>query len=126
VSAKRIVIAEDEESILASLEFIARKAGLDARSARDGNQAMRAVEEFRPHVVLLDLMLPYKSGLDVCRAIRAHPALRATKVLMLTAKGGAGEMARGMSAGADEYVVKPFSTRELTEKLQVLLAAAPP
>jgi DNA-binding response OmpR family regulator len=123
--AKRIVIAEDEESILASLEFLARKAGLETRCARDGNQAMRAVEEFRPHLVVLDVMLPFRSGLEVCHAIRADPALRETKVLILTAKGGALETARGIGAGADDYVVKPFSTRELTQKLRAMLGEAP-
>jgi DNA-binding response OmpR family regulator len=124
--AQRIVIAEDEESILASLQFLASSAGLEARCARDGNEAMRAVEEFRPHLVLLDLMLPFRSGLEVCNAIRANPALRATKVLILTAKGGTHEIARGISAGADGYVVKPFSTRDLREKLRALLAEAAP
>jgi DNA-binding response OmpR family regulator len=122
--AKRIVIAEDEESILASLEFLANQAGLETRCARDGNEAMRAVQEFRPHLVLLDLMLPFRSGLEICHAIRADPLLRDTKVLILTAKGGPAEAARGIGAGADAYVVKPFSTRELTHKLRAMLGEA--
>jgi DNA-binding response OmpR family regulator len=123
-TAKRVVIAEDEESILASLEFLVRRAGHESRSARDGNQALAAIEEFRPHLVLLDLMLPQKSGLEVCFAIRAHPQLQHTKVMMLTAKGGSNEVARGIAAGADDYVVKPFSTRELAERLKAMLEGA--
>jgi DNA-binding response OmpR family regulator len=123
---KRVVIAEDEESILASLEFLVRQGGHESRSARDGNQALSAIEEFRPHLVLLDLMLPQRSGLEVCFAIRANPELQDTKVLMLTAKGGANEVARGIAAGADDYVVKPFSTRELADRLRALLEAGAP
>ena len=123
-TGKRVVIAEDEESILASLEFLVRNAGHEPVCARDGDQALAAVEAFRPHLVLLDLMLPRRSGLEVCAAIRASAALRGTKVLMLTAKGGSGEAARGLAAGADDYMVKPFSTRELGDKLRALLAEA--
>ncbi len=123
---KRVVIAEDEESILASLEFLVRQAGHESRSARDGNEALGAIEAFRPHLVLLDLMLPQKSGLEVCFAIRANPRLQDTKVLMLTAKGGANEVARGIAAGADDYVIKPFSTRELAERLRLLLDGMAP
>jgi DNA-binding response OmpR family regulator len=123
---KRILIAEDDESILASLQFLAHNAGLETRCARDGAAAMRAVAEFRPHLVVLDLMLPFKSGLEICHAIRADPALRATKVLILTAKGGLAERARGLSAGADDYVVKPFSTREVRDKLHAMLSGGAP
>ena len=103
-------------------EFLVRQAGHESRSARDGNEALAAIEAFRPHLVLLDLMLPQKSGLEVCFAIRANPELQNMKVLMLTAKGGANEVARGIAAGADDYVIKPFSTRELAERLRLLLA----
>jgi two-component system alkaline phosphatase synthesis response regulator PhoP len=124
--AKRILIAEDDESILASLEFLANNAGMETRCARDGAEAMRAVEEFLPDLVVLDLMLPFKSGLEICHAIRAHPGLKATKVLILTAKGGLAERARGLGAGADDYVVKPFSTRDVSEKLRALLMEPAP
>ena len=117
---RRILIAEDEESIIASLEFLMRRALHDVRIARDGDEALRLVDEFQPDLVLLDLMLPRRSGLEVCGAIRAG-ARGATRVLMLTAKGGAGEIARGMAAGADDYLVKPFSTRDLVGRVRALL-----
>jgi DNA-binding response OmpR family regulator len=118
-----VLVAEDEESILASLEFVVRAAGHDVRLARDGEQAIAALAEYRPDLVLLDLMLPKASGLEVCRAVRADPALSATKVLMLTARGGSNDVSRGLSAGADAYMVKPFSTRELGERVREMLGA---
>lgn len=123
MSARRVLIAEDDESILASLEFVVRDAGHETRLARDGEQALRALGEFRPDLVLLDLMLPRASGLEVCGAVRADPALAATKVLMITARGGSNDLARGLGAGADAYMVKPFSTRELAQRVRELLGA---
>ena len=121
MSASRVLIAEDEEAILASLEFVVRAAGHDARLVRDGEQALRALADYRPDLVLLDFMLPRRSGLEVCGAVRADPALARTKVLMLTARGSANDVARGIAAGADGYMVKPFSTRELAQRLRELL-----
>lgn len=118
---KRILIAEDEESIITSLEFLMQRCGYATRVAREGEQALQAVEAFKPHLVLLDVMLPVKSGLEVCRALRANPAWRGTRVLMLTAKGGVNEIARGLSSGADEYLIKPFSTHVLVERVKALL-----
>ena len=118
----RVLIAEDEESIVTSLEFLMRRCGYETRIARDGNAALASLAEFRPHVVLLDIMLPGRSGFEVCRAIRADAELGATRVLMLTAKGGAGEVAKGMDAGADDYMIKPFATRELVARVKSLLA----
>ena len=119
--AARVLIAEDEESILASLEFLMQRAGFEPRVARDGEQALAEVARFRPRVVILDLMLPLKSGLEVCRAIRADPGLRGTRVLMLTAKGGVNEVARGLTAGADDYLIKPFSTHDLVARVRALV-----
>jgi DNA-binding response OmpR family regulator len=120
MSARRVLIAEDEEAILASLEFVVRGAGHEVRSARDGEEAMRALE-WRPHLVLLDVMLPRRSGLEICAAIRADASLAATRVLMLSARSASSDVARGLAAGADGYLVKPFSTRELAERVRSLL-----
>ena len=120
--AKRVLIAEDEPSIVTSLEFLMRRAGYETRTAADGEEALQLLAVFRPHLVLLDIMLPRRSGLEVCREIRADAALAGTRVLMLTAKGGQRDQERGIEAGADDYVTKPFSTHDLVARAQALLS----
>ena len=123
---KRVLIAEDEESIVASLEFLMRQCGFDTRVARDGDEAIACLGEFRPDLVLLDIMLPGRSGFEVCRFIRGQKSLAGLRVLMLTAKGGSGEEAKGLAAGADEYLTKPFATRELVARARALLGVPAP
>jgi DNA-binding response OmpR family regulator len=118
---KRVLIAEDEESIVASLRFLMEQCGYQTHVARDGDAAVRSLDGFRPDLVLLDIMLPGRSGYEVCRAIRADERLSGTRVLMLTARGSAGDEARGMQAGADAYVTKPFATRDLVARARALL-----
>lgn len=118
---KRVLIADDEPAIALSIEFLMRRSGFDTLVARDGEDALVKASTFRPHLVLLDLMLPRLSGLDVCRGLRRSPGMEALKVIMLTAKGGAGEHQRGIDAGADAYLVKPFSTQELVAQVRGML-----
>jgi DNA-binding response OmpR family regulator len=122
----RILIAEDEESIVASLEFLMRRAGFHTLIARDGRAAIASLDEFRPHLVLLDIMLPGLSGFEVCRVIRDNPRMLGTRILMLTARGGMQEAKRGIDAGADEYMTKPFSTKELVARVRQLLGEPAP
>jgi len=117
----RILIAEDEESIVASLEFLMRHAGFETLVARDGETAIALLRESRPDLVLLDIMLPGRNGFEVCRAIRDDPQMRGIRVLMLTARGGMHDAARGMDAGADDYMSKPFSTKDLVARVRALL-----
>lgn len=122
--SRRVLIAEDEPSILTSLEFLLRQSRYEVRAARDGEEALRLVESFAPELVLLDVMMPARSGLEVCQRIRENPAWRRIKVVMLTAKGRASEIEKGLALGADAYVTKPFSTKELLARVRELLGEA--
>lgn len=122
--SRRVLIAEDEPNILISLEFLLRQSNYEVCAARDGDEALRLLESFSPDLVLLDVMLPLRSGFDVCGQIRDNPAWRRIKIVMLTAKGGTAEVARGLALGADAYVTKPFSTKELLGRVRELLGEA--
>ena len=117
----KIVIADDEPNILVSLEYLLKREGFVVTVARDGQEALAAIARERPALVLLDVMMPKKSGLDVCQALRADDANRGMKILMLTAKGRDTDAAKGIALGADAYVTKPFSTKELVVKVRELL-----
>ena len=121
--ARRILIADDEPNIVTSLEFLMRKCDYEVCVARDGDEALQLVEAFRPDLVLLDVMMPRKSGFEVCRRIRENPRLKPIRIVMLSARGRDAEIGKGMALGADAYVTKPFSTRELMAKVRELLPA---
>ncbi len=121
----RILIADDEPNILISLEYLMKREGYEVHVARDGQEALDVMQRERPRLVLLDVMMPGKTGFEVCQAVRADEALKGTLVLMLTAKGRDTDVARGLGVGADAYMTKPFSTQELTRKVRELLAAPP-
>lgn len=121
MSTKRILIVDDEPNILISLEFLMKREGYEVILARDGQEAIDAIARERPDLVLLDVMMPVKSGFDVCHEVRAGEAARDTIIVMLTAKGRDTDIAKGMALGADAYMTKPFSTRELVEKVSELL-----
>ena len=117
----KILIADDEPNILISLEFLMKREGYQVRLAHDGQEALEAIERERPDLVLLDVMMPRKNGHEVCQAIRADAALSGLRVLMLTAKGRDTEVAKGLAIGADAYMTKPFSTKELAQKVRSML-----
>ena len=121
--AKKILIADDEPNIVTALEFLLARDGYEVLIARDGEQALKAIESARPDLVLLDIMMPVKSGYEICKRIRERPEWKHIKVVMLSAKGRDAEVNKGMAVGADLYVTKPFSTRELMEQIKGLLAA---
>jgi DNA-binding response OmpR family regulator len=121
--AKRILIVDDEPNIVISLEFLMKREGFEVAVAGDGETALRLLAEQQPDLVLLDVMLPKKSGYEVCQAIRGNAAWQATKIILLTAKGRETEMAKGMALGADTYMTKPFSTKDLVTRVKQMLGA---
>ncbi len=116
-----ILIADDEPNILISLEFLMKREGYDVKLARDGQEALDAIVRYRPALVLLDVMMPKKSGFDVCQEVRARADVGRTPILMLTARGRDTDVAKGLELGANAYMTKPFSTKELVEKVKELL-----
>ena len=121
-----ILIADDEPNILLSLEYLMKREGYTVHVACDGQEALETLRRERPRLLLLDVMMPKMSGFEVCQELRADEALKDTLVLMLTAKGRDTDIAKGLGVGADAYVTKPFSTRELVQKVRDLLAAPTP
>jgi DNA-binding response OmpR family regulator len=119
--AKRVLIADDEPNIVASLEFLMEQAGFEVRVAPNGGAAWSAIESFAPDLVLLDVMMPVRSGYEICERLKSDPDRRHIKVIMLSAKGRDVEVKKGLELGADEYVTKPFSTRELVARVRELL-----
>ena len=118
-----ILIADDEPNILISLEYLMKREGYRVSIARDGKQALEAILSERPALVLLDVMMPKKSGFEVCQEVRANDSVRDTLILMLTAKGRDTDLAKGLGSGADAYMTKPFSTKELVVKVRAMLDA---
>jgi DNA-binding response OmpR family regulator len=123
---KKILIADDEPNIVVSLEFLMRQKGYDVKVVHSGEDALNAVPQFGPDLILLDVMMPRMSGYDVCQKVRENPQWAAIKVVMLSAKGRDVEVTKGMAVGADAYVTKPFSTKDLLAKVQQLLGDAAP
>ncbi len=121
---KKILIVDDEPNIVISLEFLMKKEGFAVAVAVDGEEALVKVADFDPDLVLLDVMMPKKSGFEVCEALRADPARAGLKIVMLTAKGRDTEVAKGLAIGADAYVTKPFSTKELVAMVKAMLGVA--
>jgi len=117
----KILIAEDEPNIVISLDFLLRRNGYQVLTAADGDEALRQIDEFRPDLILLDIMLPLKNGFEVCQRIRENPDWRNTKIVMLTAKGREVEVVKGLALGADVYITKPFATKELLANIKRLL-----
>ena len=118
---RQVLIVDDEPSIVLSLEFLMKQAGYAVRTATDGESALQAIRESPPDLVLLDVNLPRRSGYEVCEAVRANPEWAHVRILMLTAKGRDIELQKGLALGANDYVTKPFSTREVVRKVREML-----
>ena len=121
-----ILVADDEPSILLSLQVLLQKAGFVVRVARDGEEAILALEESTPSLILLDAMMPKRDGFDVCQTIRANPAYKDLPIIMLTATSRDVEREKGMALGATDYITKPFSTRDLVSTVRKYLEVEDP
>lgn len=117
----RVLIVDDEPNIVLSLEFLMQQAGFEVATAADGEAALQQVRAQAPDLVLLDISLPGISGFEVLETLRQEPAFKQLPIVMLTAHGREVEKEKGLALGADDYITKPFSTRQLVEKVQALL-----
>ena len=119
----KVLIADDEPNIVVSLEFLMKREGHQVLVARDGAQALATIRRERPDLVLLDVMMPGLTGFEVCQQVRADESLAGIKILLLTAKGRDTDVAQGMGLGADGYMTKPFSTKDLAARVRQMLGA---
>ncbi len=122
----RILVVEDEEALGTLLDYNLSLAGYDVRLAADGDEALVALEEEAPDLVVLDWMLPGVSGIEICRRIRARPQTRDLPVIIVTARGEEEDRVRGLDTGADDYMTKPLSVAELTARIKAVLRRARP
>jgi two-component system phosphate regulon response regulator PhoB len=122
----RILIVEDEEALTLLLRYNLEAAGYDIETVARGDEADTRLKEHIPDLVILDWMLPGLSGIELCRRLRARPDTRQLPIIMLTARGEESERVRGLSTGADDYVVKPFSVPELLARVSALLRRSSP
>ncbi len=118
---KKVLIVDDEPNIVAALDYLLRRSGYEVYVAADGEAALRQVQAVSPDLVLLDIMIPERSGYDVCQRIREHPEWSKIRIVMLSAKGREAERSKGLSLGADAYITKPFSNAELVARIGELL-----
>ena len=116
-----VLVADDDRDIRELISFKLTAAGYDVVTASDGDEALAQVIALRPDIAVLDVMMPGKSGTEVLRAVREHADVAKTCVILLTAKAQEGDVASGFALGADDYVVKPFSPRELLSRVQAVL-----
>jgi DNA-binding response OmpR family regulator len=122
--ARSVLIVDDEPNIVLALEFLVKQAGYNVRVARDGEAALAAVAESPPDLILLDVMMPKRDGFDVCQTIRENPDWKSTRIIMLTARGRDIDREKGIALGADDYITKPFSTRDVVELVKKYLGPA--
>lgn len=124
--AIRILVADDEPNQLELLTFNLMQANYEVIRAEDGQQALDMIEEHRPDLVIIDWMMPQMSGIDVCRTLRARSETKHLPIIILSARGEEGDRTLGLDIGADDYISKPFSPREMISRVRALLRRAHP
>lgn len=124
--AAKILIVEDEDALVTLLTYNLEAAGHEVAAVKSGDEALLAIKEEQPDLVILDWMLPSLSGIEICRQIRAGSATRDLPVIMLTARGEEADRLRGLATGADDYIVKPFSVAEVLARVKALLRRSSP
>ena len=120
-ASHKILIADDDQNIVISLEFLMAREGFKVVTAHDGEETLNLMSQEQPDLVLLDVMMPKKNGFEVCQTLRADPRFNSTPVLMLTGRSRDTDRAKGLAVGANVYMTKPFSTRELVSSVRMLL-----
>lgn len=120
---KKILIVDDEPSILMSLDFLFRKKGFEVFIARDGKEAIELLNEHEPDLTILDIMMPEVDGYEVCTYIRSTPPLAQSGIIFLSAKSKKSDMEKGLQLGANAYLTKPFSTRELLQNVENIITS---
>ncbi len=118
----KVLIVDDEPNILLSLKFLMTKAGYAVRTAKDGEEALAEIGRDRPDLMLLDVMMPKIDGFTVCQRVKSSPEWNGVRVIMLTARGRDVEREKGLALGADDYITKPFSTKDALDRVAALLA----
>jgi len=118
---KKILVVDDEPNVIKSLTFVLRKEGYDVSSAANGEDAMTKIRESKPNLMFLDVMMPRKNGYEVCQEVKSDSSLSDIHIIMLTAKGQEADREKGLNAGADELMTKPFSPMMVVDKVKELL-----
>lgn len=120
----RVLVVDDEADLVELLSYNLRQAGYEPVGARNGLEALQAAARHKPHLIVLDLMMPEMSGIEVARRLRSDPKLVKTPIIMLTARAGEQDQVAGLSVGADDYVTKPFSPKVLLARIEAVLRRA--
>jgi DNA-binding response OmpR family regulator len=117
----KILVVDDEPNVIRSLTFVLEKEGYDVSSAANGEEAMAKIWESKPKLMFLDVMMPKKNGYEVCKEVKSNSSLSDIHIIMLTAKGQQADREKGLNAGADEFMTKPFSLKTVVDKAKELL-----
>ncbi|RPJ11061.1 MAG: response regulator [Desulfobacteraceae bacterium] len=119
--SSKILIADDEQSIVVPLEFLMQQKGYQVMAAYNGEEAIEKIISFNPELILLDIMLPIIDGFEVCQMIRSNPNWKDIKIIFVSAMGREVDIAKGLALGADAYITKPFANKEIIQKVREVL-----